>query len=86
MFSGQEGVTAKKSLVIEATTKQYNRLVMMTSGKNEQSNGVVVMTPVTTLGKKVSESSMSEGVDILTTWMVGKKTLVIEAMAEQSNR
>ena len=44
------------------------------------------MTPVTTLGKKVSESSMSEGVDILTTWMVGKKTLVIEAMAEQSNR
>ena len=58
---------------------------MMTPGKNEQSNGLVVMTPVMTLGKKVSKSSMSEGVDRQTTWMEGKKTSVIEAMAEQSN-
>ena len=55
--------------------------MVITPGKNKHSNILVVMAPVVTLGKKVSKSSMSEGVDILTTWMVGIKIFVKEAMA-----
>ena len=48
----------KKALVIEATAKQ--------------SNGLVVITPVMTLGKKTSKSSVSERPDMQPTWVVGK--------------
>ena len=54
VFSGQEGVTAKKSLVIEATTKQYNRLVVMTLAKRPSKSSVLEgadMQPTWMLGK-----------------------------------